>query len=149
MEVWFRWFSFSMRWFSSSMLIFRGVTCIWTTKKLLKPKSFTGWSPTKWPPQLLKFEPWKTTQKTLSFGGFSTSTKILRKIITPVDTQNSHVWKEIHLKNTSFLVSMLDFGGVDLVFDFWETAPSCFQPDKITQIEVPDEPKIGTESAWA
>ena len=29
-----------------------------------------------------------------------------------IDTQNSHVWKEIHLKTPSFWVSMLDFGRV-------------------------------------
>ena len=31
---------------------------------------------------------------------------------TNMDTQNSHIWKEVHLKKTSFLVSMLNFGGV-------------------------------------
>ena len=29
-----------------------------------------------------------------------------------IDTQNSHVWKEIHFPKPSLLVSMLDFGGV-------------------------------------
>ena len=30
-----------------------------------------------------------------------------------MDTQNSHIWKEIHFLKPSFLVSMLDFGGVN------------------------------------
>ena len=38
------------------------------------------------------------------------------RVITPpktnVDTQNSHIWKEIQLKNHHFWVSLLDFGCV-------------------------------------
>ena len=37
--------------------------------------------------------------------------------ITPLkanmDTQKSHIWKEIHLKNHHFSISMLDFGGIN------------------------------------
>ena len=37
---------------------------------------------------------------------------------TNMDTQNSHVWKEIHFKthHSWYLVSMLDFGGVSMFF---------------------------------
>ena len=43
------------------------------------------------------------------------NSKVSSKIIpmkSKIDTQNSHVWKEIHVPNHHFLVSMLDFGGV-------------------------------------
>ena len=41
---------------------------------------------------------------------------------TNMDTQNSHIWKEIQFWNPSFLVSMLDFGGV-IHTKFYESFP--------------------------